>query len=127
MTDSGQVIGVGGVFIKAKDREATKLWYKNTLGLSEKQPGWGYLFDKTNDKNIENSSTVFSVFDHDTEYLKPGSADFMINFRVKNLDDLVKQLKSKSIAVEGPVSEEGCGTFAWIVDPNGIKIELWEA
>ncbi|WND02138.1 VOC family protein [Temperatibacter marinus] len=126
MTETGKVTGIGGLFFKTDDVDGTKEWYRRVLGIQEDQPGYGILFPYDQDKDGLKAYSVFSLFKSDTDYLKPGTQEFMLNFRVSNLENLIEKIKAQNVDVEGPVAEEGCGKFAWIVDPNGIKLELWE-
>lgn len=129
---SGRILGIGGVFLKVADMAATKKWYADVLNIKEETAGYGIIFKSDRDKERSKEGFadpygVFSFFSVDTTYFKPGTKDFMVNFRVENIDDLIAHIKEQGVDVEGPVSEEGCGTFAWLVDPNGLKIELWQA
>ena len=122
-----RVIGMGGVFFKSKDPAALRAWYKKHLGIDSET--WGAVFKwnapeiKEQNKEIYN---VWSPFQEDTTYLAPSGKPFMINYIVADLDQLVEALKTEGIALVGePVTEE-FGKFAWIMDPENNKIELWE-
>lgn len=115
-----KITGLGGVFYVVKDPAATRAWYREKLGLDGEygpQLSWS---EETGDQ-------PYSLISHfkDTDYLKPGNAHFMINLRVDDLDGFVALLKSRDVAVLDAV-DEGYGKFAWILDPDGVKIELWE-
>lgn len=115
-----RVTGLGGVFYVAKDPEATRAWYREKLGIDGEygpQLAW----------SEEPKSNPYSLISHfsDGEYLKPGKTEFMINLRVNDLDGFVKVLESRDVEVLD-TADEGYGKFAWILDPNGVKIELWE-
>ena len=115
-----KVTGLGGVFYVVKDPAATRAWYRDVLGLDGEygpQLNWS---EETGDK-------PYSLISHfaDDEYVKPGRGGFMINLRVDDCDAMVAALKEKGVKVLGPV-DEGDGKFAWILDPDGVKIELWE-
>ena len=119
-TDGPRVTGLGGVFYVASDPEATRAWYRETLGLDgEYGPQLPYA-----DEPKENAYALVSHF-KDDQYIKPGVGGFMINLRVNDLDGFVAGLKAKGVEVLG-TADEGYGKFAWILDPNGVKIELWE-
>ncbi|QZD94895.1 VOC family protein [Qipengyuania gelatinilytica] len=115
-----KITGLGGVFYVAEDPAATRAWYRDTLGIDGEygpQLNWS---EETGDQ-------PYSLISHfkDDEYIKPGKGGFMINLRVDDLDGFVAQLKAKGVDVLGSV-DEGYGKFAWLLDPNGVKIELWQ-
>ena len=115
-----KITGLGGVFYVAEDPAATRAWYRDTLGIDGEygpQLNWS---EETGEK-------PYSLISHfkDDEYIKPGKGGFMINLRVDDLDGFVAQLKAKGVDVLGSV-DEGYGKFAWLLDPNGVKIELWQ-
>lgn len=115
-----RVTGLGGVFYVVKDPEATRAWYRDKLGIDGPygpQLAWA-------DEPKANPYSLISNFSDDT-YLKPSMRGFMINLRVDDLDGFIKQLKKKKVKVLD-VIDEGYGKFAWILDPDGVKIELWE-
>ena len=115
-----KVTGLGGVFYVVADPAATRAWYRDTLGLEGEygpQMSWS---EETGDR-------PYSLISHFTDdaYIKPGRGTFMINLRVDDLDGMVAQLRAKG--VEGlDTADEGYGKFAWLLDPDGVKIELWE-
>lgn len=115
-----RVTGLGGVFYVAADPEATRAWYREKLGVDGE---YGPQFDWS----AEPQDKPYSLISHfeDDEYIKPGKGGFMINLRVADLDGFVELLKSREVEVLDSV-DEGYGKFAWIIDPNGVKIELWE-
>lgn len=121
---SGKITGIGGIFIAVKDREKMKKWYHDVLGLTIGEFGCQFLAE--DDPKREDSYGVFTHFDADSDYLKPGTAPFMLNFRVDNLDAFVATLEGKDVALVGDIIDEPYGKFAWIIDPEGLKIELWE-
>ncbi len=121
-----KVTGVGGVFFKCKgDSAALAAWYQKYLGFSLEEFGGAILKwpeDKANDQGL----TVWCLADKDSKWFSPSESPFMINYRVDNLDELLTDLKTAGIAiVGGPESHEN-GKFAWILDPDGNKVELWE-
>lgn len=122
-----RVSGIGGVFFKARDPKSLAAWYRQALGIDIAQ---GAQYAPFRWREREDSSrvgtTVWSLFPNDTKYFAPSSAPFMINYRVRNLDAMLAQLRALGVAVEPRVAEEFNGKFAWIVDPEGNKIELWE-
>ncbi|CAL2083162.1 VOC family protein [Tenacibaculum sp. 190524A02b] len=119
----GKVTGIGGVFFKTEDTQKTKDWYKQHLGFNTDD--WGCTFWwKDNDGN--KASTQWSPFDKDTKYFSPSKKDFMFNYRVENLVELLEELKQKGITVIDKIEEYEYGKFGWIIDLDGNKIELWE-
>lgn len=113
-----KVTGIGGIFFKAKDAEALREWYHQKLGITYES--WGSIFFW---KDEPSGSTSFSIFKSDSNYYE---GSFMINFRVEGLIPLVEKLKSEGVKVDEIIQEEEYGKFAWIYDPEGNKIELWE-
>jgi len=125
MNKKGKVTGLGGVFFKAEDPEALKSWYGENLGLPCDQ--YGHTFAWRHKDAPENLGyTQFSVFEKKTDYLNPSDKQYMINFRVENLDELIEELKEKGMEVVGETETFDYGKFAWVMDPEGNKIELWE-
>jgi predicted enzyme related to lactoylglutathione lyase len=122
-----RVTGIGGVFFKARDPKALATWYRDTLGVPLMD---GATFAPFLWRERENSSqlgtTVWSVFNANSNYFAPSSAALMINYRVRNLDRMLAQLRAAGVNVDGKIVEDFNGRFAWIVDPEGNKIELWE-
>ena len=119
----GKVTGIGGVFFKTNDVKATKDWYKNNLGFNTDD--WGCTF-WWKDKEGNNASTQWSPFKKDTKHFEPSKKDFMFNYRVENLVELLAQLKEEGVTVVGEIQEFEYGKFGWILDNENNKIELWE-
>lgn len=115
-----KITGLGGVFYVAEDPAATRAWYRDTLGIDGE-------YGPQLDWSEETGEKPYSLISHfkDDEYIKPGKGGFMINLRVDDLDGFVAQLKEKGVDVIDSV-DEGYGKFAWLLDPNGVKIELWQ-
>ena len=123
MKKKGKVIGRGGVFFKTEDPKATKEWYKNNLGFNTDD--WGCTF-WWKDNEGKKASTQWSPFAEDTNYFEPSKKDFMFNYRVENLVELLEELKENGVTVMDKVEEYDYGKFGWVVDLDGNKIELWE-
>lgn len=118
-----RVTGIGGIFFKSKDPDKTNEWYKNHLGLDTNN--YGCSFD-WQDINGNKCSTQWSPFKDDTKYFLPSEKEFMINYRVENLEELLKVLKEEGVTIVGEMETYDYGKFGWILDPEGNKIELWE-
>lgn len=114
-----KVTGLGGIFYKAEDTERTARWYKEVLGLSGE---WGIMFPF---RTAPDGFSLLSPFKASTDYFAPSGASFMINLRVDDLDGMVADLEAKGIEILGR-QDEDYGRFAWILDCDGIKVELWE-
>jgi predicted enzyme related to lactoylglutathione lyase len=121
-----KVTGIGGVFFKSKsDPKALADWYQKHLGLPL-EPWGGAVLRWPDDRRVDGGSTVWSVAKPDTKWFAPSDASFMINYRVDDLDALLASLRAGGVAIlKGPDSADE-GKFAWIVDPDGNKVELWE-
>lgn len=120
-----RVTGIGGIFFKSKDPQASKEWYKKHLGINSGKYGGTFEWRHAQAPD-KKGFTAWSVFDQNTEYTNPSEKDFMINYRVENLEELLKALKEEGVEVVGEMEVFEYGKFGWIIDPNGIKIELWE-
>jgi len=121
-----KVTGIGGVFIKSAGKGSDlAAWYEKNLGLSLES--WGGAILKWPEDTAEDGGlTVWSTADSDTKWFSPSESSFMINYRVDNLDELLASLKENGVEIQkGPESHEN-GKFAWIMDPDGNKLELWE-
>lgn len=118
--------GIGGIFFRADDPEALADWYEEHFGLHRDEHGsvvWGW---RDYDDPDRAGGTVWSIFEADTDYFGPGDQDFMVNLRVDDLDTMLAELAAAGIEpVEEPESFE-YGKFAWVEDPEGHRIELWE-
>ena len=117
-----RVTGLGGVFYKVADPEATARWYRETLGLGGE---WGIMFPWKADEGREEAYSLFSAFKEGSDYFAPSAERFMVNLRVDDLDGLVAELQAKGVEILGRQDEE-YGSFAWIMDPDGVKLELWQ-
>jgi len=120
-----RVTGLGGIFFKAKDPKALYEWYRKHLGIESAPDGSGAMWPNADHPEIP-VFNVFAVFPSDTKYFAPSQSPFMINFRVENLDGLLKALREEGVEVDPKVEDYDYGKFAWIMDPEGNRIELWE-
>lgn len=118
-----RVTGLGGFFFKTKNPDKIKNWYKEHLGIPTDKYGWTFWWK---DKEGNDCSTQWSPMNEDTKYFEPSKKQFMMNFRVENLVELLKVLKEEGVTVVGEIEEYEYGKFGWILDPEGNKLELWE-
>lgn len=118
-----RVTGIGGMFFKCEDPSEVKEWYKKHLGFNTDD--WGCTF-WWKEKSGKDASTQWSPFKDDTSYFSPSNKEFMFNYRVHDLKELIKTLKEEGVTVVGDIEEYDYGKFGWIMDPYGNKIELWE-
>jgi catechol 2,3-dioxygenase-like lactoylglutathione lyase family enzyme len=117
-----KITGLGGLFYKVEDTERTGRWYKEMLGLGGE---WGILFPWKADPGAAEAYSVFSAFKATSDYFDPSKSAFMINLRVDDLDAFTAELEAKGIEILGRQNED-YGKFAWILDCDGVKVELWE-
>jgi predicted enzyme related to lactoylglutathione lyase len=126
MTDEkGVITGLGGVFVKSENTDELVKWYREKLGFPFDGYGSSFLMREADDPE-KLGYNVWGPFKKETDYFKPSKKDFMINLRVRGLEALLKRLKQQGIEQVGEMEEFDYGRFAWIVDPEGTKIELWE-
>ncbi len=112
------VSGIGGIFFRSKDNKALAAWYEQHFGINDAknyQP-W----------QQEAGPTVFAPFKEDTDYFGRAEQQFMLNFRVTDIDKFIAQLKEAGVKIDEKRMDESYGRFAWVYDPEGNKIELWE-
>lgn len=122
-----RVTGLGGVFFKTADPKKIKEWYGKHLGLPVDEYGASFRWVDINDKEAKAPAlTAWSPFKEDTTYFQPSEKQFMFNYRVENLVELLKVLKEEGVQIVGEMQEYPYGKFGWIMDPDGNKIELWE-
>ena len=115
-----RITGLGGIFYKAADPAATKAWYQENLGIGGE---WGAMFPFKSDDG--EGFSLLSPFKAESDYFDPSEKPFMINLRVDDLDGMIADLEAKGIGILGR-QDEDYGRFAWILDCDGIKIELWQ-
>jgi catechol 2,3-dioxygenase-like lactoylglutathione lyase family enzyme len=120
LAEMAKITGLGGIFYKVADPDATRAWYQDNLGIGGE---WGAMFPFKNDD--PEGFTLLSPFKADTDYFAPSDKAFMINLRVDDLDGMIGQLEAKEISILGR-QDEDYGRFAWILDPDGNKVELWQ-
>lgn len=120
-----KVTGIGGIFFKTKDPEKMKDWYGKNLGLTTNEYGSVFEFRKSEAPN-EKAYSVWSPFKADTDYFEPSEKEFMINYRVENIEKLVANLKEAGVTICDEIETYEYGKFVHILDPENNKIELWE-
>lgn len=121
-----RVTGIGGVFFKSRaDDAALVAWYRTHLGMPI-EPFGGAVLRWPDDRAEDGGLTVWHVAQRDSQWFRPSDSPFMINYRVDDLDAMIAQLRAGGVeVVGGPESHEN-GRFAWVLDPEGNKVELWE-
>ncbi len=121
----GKVIGIGGVFFKSANPEATRDWYAQVLGISFQDWG-GTIFEPRDAAAKAGAATVFCPFDADTDYFAPSDAPFMINLMVDDLASVLARCAENGVEPASTTMSEPNGDFAHVMDPEGRKIELWQ-
>ena len=117
--------GIGGIFFKCKNPQKVREWYKNHLGLNTNQ--YGAVFEwRQGADTTKKGFTQWSPFAETTSYFAPSTKDFMINYRVENLEALVDQLKRDSVTIVDKIETVEYGKFVLVLDIEGNKLELWE-
>ena len=111
----GHVTGIGGVFFRAKRRDELAAWYQETLGLPT-----------TDNASAKLGVTVWAAFDEDTGYFGPNRQEYMVNYRVDDLDAALDRLREAGASVSPEVQKDDYGRFAWAEDPEGHRFELWQ-
>lgn len=120
-----RVTGIGGIFFKTDDPEQTKTWYKKHLGINSGPYGGTFEWRHASEKD-KKGFTAWSPFSENSDYFDPSEKEFMVNYRVENLEKLLEVLEEEGVQVVGEMQEFEYGKFGWVMDPNGVKIELWE-
>jgi predicted enzyme related to lactoylglutathione lyase len=120
-----KVLGVGGIFFKSPDPQMLCQWYSDWLGLTVSSEGMSFVlfFPGSMPKN---GYTVWSAFDSNTTYFSPSNNEFMFNLVVDNLEEALSQVKAGGAQVVGESEKNDYGQFAWFMDPDGNKVELWQ-
>lgn len=122
----GKVTGIGGIFFKSKDPKSLRAWYSKKLGLNMDDSGSNFEWRNALDAKTK-GFTQWGAFKESTTYFEPSKNEFMINYRVNNLESLLTNLAKSGISPVDKVESEKYGKFVHIMDPEGHKIELWEA
>lgn len=120
-----KVTGIGGIFFKCKDPQKIREWYQKHLGLNTNEYGAVFEWHQGSD-STKKGFTQWSPFKETTKYFEPSSREFMINYRVANLEELVTQLQKEGVTIVDKIEAYDYGKFVHILDVEGNKIELWE-
>jgi predicted enzyme related to lactoylglutathione lyase len=124
-----RVTGIGGIFLRSRDPQALAGWYAQHLGITLNEYG-GASFDWTDEVPESTGTTAWSIFPDDTEYFGPGTPagpqPYMVNYRVDDLDALLTQLTDAGVSIDPQRDDSPYGRFAWITDPEGNRVELWQ-
>jgi predicted enzyme related to lactoylglutathione lyase len=120
-----RVTGIGGVFLKAKDPKALTAWYEKTLGIAIESYGSASML-WTDEIPAGTGQTTWSLFPETTKHFGPGPQTAMINYRVDDLDGILAQLEAAGATIDPKREEADFGKFAWAIDPEGNRFELWQ-
>ena len=120
---TGRITGVGGIFVKSKDPKALAAWYRDVLGLHLED--WGGALLRSNRAEVP-PHAVWASFKADTDYMQPSSREFMLDFAVDDLALFLARIEARGVMVLAKNDNDPNGKFAWIMDPDGTKIELWQ-
>lgn len=120
-----KVTGIGGIFFFSDNPDETKKWYGDNLGLAVSEYGSSFEFRNAN-RPDEINYLQWSPFERGSEYFAPSGKEFMINYRVQNIEGLVRKLKANGVTIVDEIETYDYGKFVHIMDPEGNKIELWE-
>jgi catechol 2,3-dioxygenase-like lactoylglutathione lyase family enzyme len=123
--ETGRVIGIGGVFFKSTNTAGLNSWYAENLGMSAGAGGFHFMWRDHEHPEVERL-TVWSVFPNHSTYFDPSNAPFMLNYIVDDLDAILAKLANNGVRIDPKRDDYDYGRFAWIYDPDGNKIELWE-
>ena len=120
-----RVTGIGGIFLSVDDPAKTMAWYRQNLGIA--MDDYGAVFESRNARSPQEANYLrWSIFPKGDPYFSPSSTEFMINYRVQNIEGLVRQLKAAGVTVLDSITAYEYGKFVHLSDPDGHKIELWE-
>ena len=121
-----RILGIGGVFFKSDDPQNLNQWYRQHLGIQTSGSDGAIFPWRRDDDPDRKEMTVWSVFSSSTNYFEPSPSSFMINYIVDDLDSILDELRAAGVTVDGKRETGEFGKFAWIADPDGNRIELWE-
>ncbi len=121
-----KVLGIGGVFVRSKDRKTLSHWYQLHLGLDIEEAWFGAILPGGDEGHPSVKGGLWSAFDQQTDYFGARENQFMVNFRIANRDAMLQQLRSAGCDVDDKVEDSEYGHFCWVTDPEGNRIELWQ-
>lgn len=121
-----RVTGIGGVFFKARDKEALAEWYRRHLDIAVEEAGWALFRWRDHAEPEQPGTTVWAIFEESSDYFGPSGQRAMLNYRVADLDAVLAVLRTEGVSVDEQVMESTEGRFGWINDPEGNRIELWQ-
>src|SRR5688572_1327943 len=114
------VLGIGGIFVKSRDADALRAWYREMLGIEIQEWGGAQLWARP-----ERTFSVWSAFRAETKYFEPSEREFMVNLRVEGLDELLATLRARGARVLDRHEDGPDGKFGYVMDPDGTLLELW--
>jgi predicted enzyme related to lactoylglutathione lyase len=122
-----RVTGIGGIFFKSDNPKKLYQWYERHLGIKSDPNAGGAMFHWREDEDSSKKAmTIWSIFPAATKYFDPSRSSFMLNYRVDDMDGLLKALAEEGVEIDPKREDHAYGRFAWIMDPDGNRIELWE-
>ncbi|HEX2618727.1 MAG TPA: VOC family protein [Phototrophicaceae bacterium] len=122
-----RVTGIGGIFFKSKDPQALGKWYAKHLGIGVNEYNMTIFPWRYQDDPEHKGETVWAIFDQDSDYFGSADAQLMINYRVEDLEAVIAALRAEGVEIVKDIENSEQGRFAWIRDPDGRRIELWQA
>ena len=126
-TEAGKVLGVGGLFLACADKSKTLAWYRDVLGMKPNDyGGFDFLHRGSADAFPQAARTIFGIFDDDTPYFQPSTLSYMLNLIVDDLDAVLARAEAAGATQVQDRENTDYGDFAWLVDPDGRKVELWQ-
>ena len=121
-----KVIGVGGIFFLCEDPDATSKWYQDTLGIEAQEFGIAFSHAASAAKFPKGAMTIFAPFKSSSDYFRPSRENMMFNLMVDDLEGVIARAESAGAEQVQPMEDHDYGKFAWFMDPDGRKVELWQ-
>ncbi len=123
--EKGRIVGIGGIFFKSSDHANLRSWYSQNLGMAGGDEGMMFKWRAADAPDVERL-TVWSIFPSSSDYFGPSGSRFMINYIVDDLEAMLAKLAENGVRIDPKREDYDYGRFAWIYDPDGNKIELWQ-